>query len=309
MIAAMFNLMKWAPARLALLCVCGALPGFASVPATVTVIDDTGRRVVVPPPPLRIASLAPNTTAILFAAGAGAEIVATTAYSVEPPAARRIPEIGDANALDLERLIALHPDVVVAWPGGENPAETARIDRLGIPVYREKVDRLADLSSSIRRLGALAGTRAAAERAARDLDARLAALTQRYAGAERLTVLLQIWDRPVYTVGGSQPMSDALRVCGARNVFGDLRELAPAVGTEAVIARNPDLIIAVGPLRDGKSWLEQWRRFPELHAVQWGNLIAFDDPRLARLGPGMLDATQALCARIDQARRARRSVQ
>jgi iron complex transport system substrate-binding protein len=309
-IARMFNLIG--PARallsapgLALLCCCGLRLGFAPVAAAATVIDDTGRQVVVPPPPLRIASLAPSTTAMLFAAGAGAEVVATTAYSVEPPAARRIPQIGDANALDLERLVALHPDVVVAWPGGENPAEAARIARLGIPVYREKVSRLADLAASIRRLGALAGTSTVAERAARDLDARLAALTLRYARVRPLTVLLQIWSRPLYTVGGTQPMSDALRVCGARNVFGDLKDLAPAIGTEAVIARNPDLIIAVGPTRQGEEWLAAWKRFPELRAVRSGNLIAFDDQRLARLGPGMLDATQALCARIDQARSAR----
>jgi iron complex transport system substrate-binding protein len=279
------------------------LAGFVLPAQAGSVSDDTGARVVVPVPPLRIASLAPSTTAMLFAAGAGAEVVATTEYSFEPPQARRIPRIGDASALDLERLLSLHPDVVVAWPDGENPAETARIAHLGIPVYREKVERLADLGGSIRRLGALAGTRAAAERAAAGIDTRLAALTRRYAKSAPLTVLLQIWARPIYTIGAPQPVSDALRVCGARNVFADLREPAPAVGTEAVIARNPDLIIAVGSRRDVEAWLPMWKRFPELRAVRTGALIAFDDQRLTRLGPGMLDATQMLCERIDRARR------
>ncbi len=240
---------------------------------------------------------------MLFAAGAGGNVVATTEYSVEPPEARRIPRIGDANALDLERLVSLHPDVVVAWPDGENPAEAERIARLGIPVYRERVRRLAELSASIRRLGELAGTRLEADRVARDIDRRLAELTARYAQAKPVTVLLQIWDRPIYTVGGTQPMSDALRVCGARNVFGDLRDVAPAIGTEAVIARNPELIIALGSPRDVAAWLTGWKRFPELNAVRPGHLIDFDDQRFTRLGPAMLDATQALCERIDQARR------
>lgn len=303
-IARLFNLGVSLQAGLALLCSCALLRALVPVAQAATVSDDTGRQVVVPAPPLRIASLAPSTTAMLFAAGAGAEVIATTDYSVEPPAARRIPRIGDANALDLERLVGLHPDVVVAWPDGENPAETARIARLGIPIYRERVRRLGDLAASIRRLGELAGTRAAAARAARELDAQLSELERRYARARSVTVLLQIWERPLYTVGSTQPMSDALRVCGARNVFGDLSDPAPAIATEAVIARNPDLIIAVGSRREAEAWLEAWKRFPELRAVRLGHLIAFDDQRLTRLGPGMLDATAALCARIAEARRA-----
>jgi len=279
-----------------------ALLGLVEPAHAVSLTDDTGALVVTPAPPLRIASLAPSTTAMLFAAGAGGEVVATTEYSLEPPQAQRIPRIGDSNALDLERLVALHPDVVVAWPDGENAAETARIARLGIPIYRERVKRLADLAPSLRRLGRLAGTSATAEPAATGIDARLADLTRRYAGLRPLSALLQIWARPIYTIGGPQPMTDALRVCGARNVFADLREPAPSVGTEAVLARNPDLIIAVGSRRDAETWLAMWKRFPELRAVRTGQLIVMDDLRLTRLAPSMLDATQALCERIDQAR-------
>lgn len=264
--------------------------------------DDTGRRLTVPAPPLRIASLAPNVTAMLFAAGAGGQVVATTEYSIEPPAARHIARIGDANAIDLERLVALHPNVIVAWPGGENPAEVARIDRLGIPIYRERVAALADLPTSVRRLGVLAGTRRAADREADALDARIAALERRYASARPVTVLLQVWSRPIYTVGGPHLLSDALRICGARNVFGDLRELGPAVDTEAVIARNPQIIITVAPRPESVRWLAEWRRFPELRAVASGNLIALPDQRLTRLGPGVIDATDGLCRAIDSAR-------
>ncbi len=266
------------------------------------VIDDTGRRVTVPPPPLRIASLAPNVTAMLFAAGAGAEVVATSEYSTEPPGARRIPRIGDANAINLERLVALHPAVIVAWPGGENPAEIERVGRLGIPIYREQVGALVELPASVRRLGVLAGMQIAADREAAELDSRVAALTRRYAGAKPVTVLLQVWSRPVYTVGGPHLLTDALRVCGARNVFGDLRQLSPAVTTESVIARDPQIIIAVGPRAASESWLADWRRFPEMRAVARGNLVSFVDQRLARMGPSVIDATQELCQVIDTAR-------
>ncbi|MGH8217010.1 MAG: helical backbone metal receptor [Steroidobacteraceae bacterium] len=276
--------------------------GLPAQAASVVVTDDTGRRLAVPPPPLRIASLAPNVTAMLFAAGAGAEVVATTQYSTEPPAAVRIPRIGDANAIDLERLVALRPGVVVAWPAGENAAEIALIGRLGIPIYHERVGALADLPASVRRLGVLAGTRKAADRQADALEARIAALTRQYAGAKPVTVLLQVWSQPVYTVGGPHLLTDALRLCGARNVFSDLPQLGPAVSTESVIARDPELIVALGSRTQSASWLAEWRRFPKLRAVASGNLIAFPDRRLTRLGPGVLDATEALCRIIDTAR-------
>ncbi|MGH8258064.1 MAG: ABC transporter substrate-binding protein, partial [Steroidobacteraceae bacterium] len=267
----------------------------------------TGRRVVVPPPPQRIASLAPSATAMLFASGAGPQVVGAVAteYSTDS-AVRRIPRIGDASAIDLERLIALRPSVVIAWPGGENPAQLERLGRLGIPIYRERVETLAGLARSVRRLGMLAGTRAVADRAADRLDAQLAALTHRYAAARPVTVLLQVWGHPVYTVGGTHLLTDALRVCGARNLFGDLRQRGPAVSTEAVVARDPDIIVAVAPRKESESWLAEWRRFPELRAVEDGNLIPFDDQRLTRLGPGTLAATQELCQDIDAARHRRR---
>ncbi len=117
-----------------------------------------------------------------------------------------------------------------------------------------------------------------------------------------MTALLETWNQPLYTVGGQQLMSDALAVCGAVNVFGDLPQLSPAVQIEAVLTRNPDLIIAAAPPGQGPQWLQAWRKFPSLKAVQSGNLLDFDDQALSRLGPSVLDATASLCARIDAAR-------
>src|SRR5215469_12032834 len=193
-----------------------------------TVSDDLGRAVEVGEPPLRIVSLTPGATEMLFAAGAGSQLIATVQYSSEPPAAREVPRIGDVAAIDMERLVALRPQVVIAWPAGGNPAQQAKIAALGIPLYQQQVARLADLPRSLRRLGELAGTQAVAEQAAAALEARLRTLERTYAAAtpegRRPTVLLQVWNRPIYTVGGRHLMSDALALCGARNVFADLPE-------------------------------------------------------------------------------------
>jgi len=283
-----------------------AAAAFSALPQTRgplrTVPDDLNRTVEVGRPPLRIVSLTPGATEMLFAAGAGAQLIATVQYSSEPPAARAVQRIGDVAAIDMERLVVLQPDVVIAWPAGGNPAQRAKITAIGIPLYQQQVARLADLPGSLRRLGVLAGTQPVAEHAAASLEARLGALERTYSAAtparERPTVLLQVWNRPVYTVGGRHLMSDALALCGARNVFADLPEPGPLVDTEAVIARNPDIILAAAPPGEGAAWVADWQRFPGLAAVRNHRVVAFENQALSRLGPSVLDATEDLCRTI-----------
>lgn len=265
----------------------------------VTVVDDLGREVTVRYPPERIVSLAPDATAMLSAAGSARQVVATIEYSGQPASQAKLPKIGTVAAIDMERLIAARPDVVVVWPNGNNPAEIATIERLGIPVYRQEADTLEGIGQSLRRLGRLTGTSAVADREADRLQARLASLRKEYGGGGHPpTALLEVWNRPLYTVGGKELMSDALAVCGVRNIFADLPQRAPAIGIGAVIARDPDIIIAAAPPGQGAAWLAQWRRFPFLRAVRAGRLLAFEDQRLSRLGPGVIDATAVLCGKI-----------
>jgi iron complex transport system substrate-binding protein len=263
--------------------------------APLVVTDDTGNKLTLPAIPTRIISLAPGATEMLFAAGAGRHVIATVEYSDEPPAAKQVPRIGDVVAIDMEKLVALRPEVAVVWPGGGNPAQIEEISRMHIPMYRQQVNTLADIPGSLRRLGALAGTRDAAEQAARNVEARLATLARTYGNSRHPNVLMEVWNHPFYTVGGTHLMSDALKICGARNAFGDLKELGPVIDVEAVVARNPDIIVAAAPPGAGTEWLTDWKRFTTLRAVRNGNLIAFEDQRLTRLGPSVVDATEALC--------------
>jgi iron complex transport system substrate-binding protein len=277
----------------ALLTLC-ATAGLQAAP--VRVDDDTGQHVVLPALPQRIVSLAPSATEMLFAAGLGDRLIATVDHSDEPAAAQKIPRIGNYTAVDLERLVALHADLVVVWPGGNNMAQVEKIAELGIPVYRQQVNRLHELPASLRRLGALASDPKVAESAAHQLEEQLAHLANAHGAKQQPTVFLEVWNRPIYTVGGGQLMSDALTACGTRNVFEDLKELAPAINTEAVIGRNPDIIVAAAPPGQAKEWLEEWRKFPALNAVRRGKLLPFEDTRLVHLGPSFIAATEALCA-------------
>lgn len=294
------------PLILVALCCAPAIGAALEAPARITVTDDFKHQVTVRAPPLRIVSLAPGATAMLVAAGASRELVGTIEYSGQPASEMSLPKIGSADAIDMEALIALRPDVVVVWPDGNNPAQIATLERLGLPVYRQEATSLEGIADSLRRVGKLTGTNAVADRQASALAAKLAGLRTEYGNSTPSpTVLLEVWDKPLYTVGRGELMSDALRVCGARNAFADLPSRAPAIGTEAVLARDPDIIIAAAPPGQGAAWLAEWRRFPSLRAVKTGRLLAFEDQRLAGLGPGVIDATAALCGKIATVRTGR----
>jgi iron complex transport system substrate-binding protein len=271
-------------------------------PAARTVRDDTGATVHVSEPACRIVSLAPGTTAMLYGAGAGHCVIGTIAHSKEPAEAARIPVIGDVETLDFERLLALRPSVVVVAVDVVQRARIDRIRALRIPVYQVHVTRLAGMPESLRRLGELTATASAADAAADALEAELAALRSRHERREPVRVLYQIWDRPIYTVGGRHVITDALRLCGARNVFEDLTTAAPAITREAVLARDPQLIIASAPLESARSWLDEWRRFPSMAAVRDDRLVVYSDERIDRMGPSVISATAHLCEVIERAR-------
>jgi len=271
-------------------------------PATRGVHDDSGDQVIISATGCRIVSLSPGTTAMLYAAGGGHCLVGTIAHSKEPAEAASVPVVGDAETFDFERLLALRPTAVVVAIDVVQRVRIDRIRALGIPVYQVHVTSLAQMPESLRRLGELTGTAAAARTQADELGAALERLAARYRERAPVRVLYQIWDQPIYTIGGRHVISDALRTCGARNIFSDLATAAPAVTREAALARNPELILVSAPPDSAGEWIAAWRRFPSVSAVRSGNLVPYTDERLDRMGPSVIEATASLCEVIDRAR-------
>lgn len=295
-------------ALLGALLIAGAARAAMAEASTRQVRDDAGETVAVGSAPCRIVSLAPGTTAMLFAAGAGHCMVGTVAHSNEPAEAAKIPIVGDAETLDFEQLIGLHPTVVVVAVDVVQRVRIDRIKALGIPVYRVHVTQLAQMPESLRRLGTLTGTEAVADRKANELALELQALDARYRNRRPIRVLYQIWDQPIYTVGGRHVITDALASCGAVNVFADLVTAAPAVTREAVVLRNPELILASAPPGAADGWLAEWQKFPAMTAVRDHHLVKYVDERIDRMGPSVITAIANLCAVIDQARAVRTPV-
>ncbi|WP_244133542.1 cobalamin-binding protein [Burkholderia gladioli] len=287
-------------------------PAAASAAATnaITVIDDVGRTVTLPAPARRVISVAPHATELLYAAGGGAAMVGAVSYSDYPEAARALPRVGDNRSLDLERIVALKPDLIVVWRHGNADRQTAQLAALGIPLYFSEPKRLDDVAVSLDKLGRLLGTREQADRAAADYRQRIAALRARYAARPPVTVFLQIWDRPLTTLNGAQIVSDVLTLCGGRNVFAALQPVAPTVSDEAVLAANPEAIVATaqGATASDASLpsLDRWRRWPSLAAVARSNLFAVDGDWLTRPTPRLALGAEQVCRDLETARERRR---
>jgi iron complex transport system substrate-binding protein len=273
--------------------------------AAVSVVDDAGNDVTLAGPAQRIVSLAPHATEMLFAAGAGGALVGVVAHSDWPAAARTLPRVGDAAALDLERIASLRPDLVVAWPYTA-PAQLAALRAQKVAVFVSDPATLAGIPDDVDKLGTLAGTRGIATVSAAALRSRIADLTAKHAHDARLRVFYEVWNEPLYTVGGRHLISQAIDVCGGENVFASLSIPAPSVTVEAVLAAAPDVIVGGDDAGKRPAWLDDWKRWPSMPAVRDGNLYGAAGDLLHRPGPRFVDGVAALCADLARARTRRR---
>jgi iron complex transport system substrate-binding protein len=248
----------------------------------------------------RIVSLAPNLTELAFAAGAGSRVVGTVEFSDEPEAARKIPRVGDAFRVDVERILAMKPDLVLAWGSGTPKPTIDRLRTLGLNVREFATQRAADVPRVVRELGELAGSQPAANAEAERFEREIAALRAAHEGRPAIRVFLQVSTRPLYTVNGNQLMSELVQLCGGRNVFADLNQLAPQITFESVIARNPEVIVSTD---DGDpNALSDWRNWPQLQAVRTNNLYTLPASDLTRATTRLTAGAAALCKVLETAR-------
>ncbi|MBF0157897.1 MAG: cobalamin-binding protein [Magnetococcales bacterium] len=266
--------------------------------AAVTVVDDTGRTVALSQPARRIVSLAPDLTELLFAAGAGSALVGVSDFSDYPAEAQQIVRIGGYGRMDIERVVALQPDLVVAWHSGSSQRQLRLLQPLALPVYQAEPRRMTDIAATLRRLGQLAGTAAVAEQTASDFEQQLAQLQPAVTDtASRVPLVYQVWHRPVMTVNGNHLISDVIERCGGRNLFAQLSVMTPAISREAVLVAQPALIVASGYQgEDRPPWLDEWQHWP------WPSgpvsLVTIPPEWIQRHNPRILQGAARLCQAI-----------
>ena len=270
--------------------------------AEIVVQDDAGREVRLEAPARRIVSLAPHLTELVYAAGAGSALVGVSAHSDYPAAAGTLPQVGSGQGLDLERILALRPDLVLAWHSGNPSRALQRLEALGLVLYRSEPADLAAIATSLERIGRLAGTEAEAGRAAREYREGLAALRERYADRRPVRLFYQLWHPPLMTIGGRHWLNDALHLCAAVNIFGERPEQVLTLDVEAVLVRDPELLLVTGVGEAPGAALDLWRAWPALDAVAQGRLQWLPADRLHRPTLRILEAVELLCRQIDTAR-------
>jgi iron complex transport system substrate-binding protein len=275
-------------------CLC-LLSGMPAQAAAIRLVDDAGQTLEFTRPPQRIVSLTPHLTELLFAVGAGSQVVGVDGASDFPHQALALPRVGDYSRINFERILALKPDLVIVWVGGNRAADIHGLEKMGVPVLHTQATRLDDVARLLRLIGEASGHAGAGEAAARDFSARLDGLRVRDGRKPPLRVFYQVWDRPLMTVGGNQWISDALALCGARNVFADLRGLSPAVSREAVLQRAPELIVSGGDAPDPQ---QQWQEFASLPAVRNQAFARVNADRLHRLTPRLIEGVAELCGAV-----------
>lgn len=273
--------------------------------AAITVRDDDGNPVTVQKPAQRVIAMAPHVTEMLFAAGGADHIIGAVTYSDYPEAAKKIPRIGDNRLVDMERVIAMKPDLIVVWMHGSSERQIATLRTLGIPLFHSEPKKLDAIADSLLRLGQLMGTDTAAQAAAADLRQQLAALEKQYSHRSTVRMFYQVWDKPLYTLNGTHIVGDAIRLCGGENIFANLKVTAPVVSVEGVLQEDPEAIF--GTAEKNYGGVNLWRPYTGMKAVRNDNLFTLNGELLNRAGPRMVAGTAALCEKLELARQHRKN--
>lgn len=275
----------------------------SQVPASeVCATDDTGADTCLEQPATRIAALSPGATELIWAAGAGEQVVAVVSYSDYPEAALDVASVGSHTRMDLERLMELGPDLVIGWVTGNPPEQLEAIRELGLPVFSIEPRTFEGVANTIERLSTLAGTEDEGFAEAERFRQGIAELEREYENAEPVPVFYQVWDEPLMTVNDEHLIGKVITLCGGKNVFGDLERLVPRISPEAVIGANPEAILAGGMGEENRHWLTRWEEFPGITATSQNNLYFIPPSLVQRPTPRLLKGSRLFCEKLDDAR-------
>lgn len=269
-----------------------------SVSAEVLLPQANGSTLVLKQPVQEIVTLSPHLAELVFAAGAGSQLVGTVEYSDFPEEVTGVPRVGDAFRIDLERIVALDPGLVIAWDSGNPRQATEQLQSLGIPVWSLEIREPEEIASTLISIGEASGRIETAQAAALEFSQRLESLTTRYAARPELQYFYQVAERPLFTINGDHLIARGLRLCGGRNIFTGEPGLAFQVSYESVIVANPDILFAPNQA-SAENPLQTWQEWPAMKAVQNGALFLLPADEISRATPRWLDAIEIACRLID----------
>lgn len=269
-------------------------------PAQITMRDDILRPIIVKAPARRIVTLAPFLTEMVYAVGAGEHLVGVSQFSDYPPEAQKLPQVATGAGFTLESIASLKPDLVLAWKDGIRREDAERISGFGAIVYVAAARTLEDVPRLLEVIGLLTGTDGVRPKI--DFQDRLAALRRKNEAKPKLTVFMEIWNRPLTTISGTHYMNQALEICHGDNVFKELTRVAPTVEWEDLYARNPSVIVGAGSAQDETEFRSNWEIRPGLEAVKENRLVYIANDALLRPSTRVITGIEELCTGLDKFR-------
>jgi iron complex transport system substrate-binding protein len=278
------------------------LSSSTSMAQTISVSDDLGRTIKLVKPAQRVISLAPHITENIFSAGAGNQLVGVVDYSNYPAQARQIASVGSYLHFSIETIIALRPDVVFAWSSGNGMDKINKLIELGLTVYISEPKTLASIANDIDNYGKLTGNEKVSSQVSESYRQKLASLQNQYSELTPVTVFYQVWNKPLQTLNGQHLISQVINLCGGVNVFSDVIALAPTVNIEAVLALNPQVIVASGVGETRPEWLNEWLQWPSITAVQQQQLYFIAPDYLQRHTVRILLGAEIMCEQLAKSR-------
>ena len=270
--------------------------------ADIVVTDDTGQELRLEQPAQRIVSTAPHITEMLFAIGAGDLIVGAAEFSNYPEAAKSIPRIGSHSKLNLEKIIELQPDLIIAWETGNPKRDISKLMELRFPIFISEPQELDDIESNLQRFGLLTDFTALADISANKFVTQAQEIIEANKNKSVVRVFYQVWEQPLMTLNGVHLVSKVIQHCGGENIFASLDLIAPQISIEAVLQENPDVIIAGDIPSAEDEWKKYWQRWQQLHAVAKDQLYSIPADLIVQHTPRLVEGMEKMCAILDKAR-------
>ena len=275
--------------------------------SSISIIDDEGIEHTFDQPLQRIVSLMPHATELLFEVGAGDHVVGAVQYSDYPEAAKRIPRVGGYSALNIEAIVALKPDLLIAWPEGNRNRELDRLKALGLPILVSDPREFKDIANALFIYGKITDNNEQAAKAIETFNKKLTYLRNTYSEQEKVSVFYQVWNAPLMTQNGNTFISRAIEVCGGINIFSDLPMTNPQVSIESILIQDPQVIVASGMGQARPEWLDDWRQYKTLQAVEANQLYHIAPELFQRPTVRFLLGTEQLCEAMQKARESKES--
>ncbi len=269
----------------------------------IEVVDFLGREVILQSPAKRVIALAPHIVENVYSAGAGDKLVGVVSYSNFPVEAKAIPVVGGYKSYSVETIIALQPDLILMWASGNGDKALQHLTALGFTVYVDELSSLEDIAHFVHDIGLMTGAETVANARVDEYLHTLSALRSKYSHREPVSVFYQVWNEPLQTINGEHVINDVINLCGGKNIFADAAVLAPKINLESVIVANPRAIVASGMDEARPEWLDDWRQWPQLQAVQRGHVYFIPPDVLQRHSFRLLEGAQQMCQQFANIRR------